>query len=85
MRGFQRKHPYVVGLRSGLEASLSESMCEELVVSEDCCKSIVEDKARNIKDLVVDLLYLFINTKVFPFPLLNLCQYQLNIFIFRDH
>ena len=85
MRGGQRKHPYAIGLRSGLEASLSESMCEELVVSEDCCKSIVEDKAVNIKALVVALPSLFINTKVFPFPILNLCQYQLNIVIFLDH
>ena len=48
-------------------------MCEELVVSEKCCKSIVEDKAGNIKDLVVDLTSLLINTKVFPFPILDLC------------
>ena len=79
------KHPYVVGLRSGLEASLSESMCEDLVVSEECCKSIVEEKAGNIKALVVALPSLFINTKVFPFPILNLCQYQLNIVRFLDH
>ena len=45
MGGDQRKHPYVVGLRYGLEASLSESMCEDLVVSEECCNSIMEGKA----------------------------------------
>ena len=66
MREGQRKHPYVFGLRSGLEASLSESMCEEIVVSEECCKSIVEYKDGNIKDLVVDLPSLFINTKMVP-------------------
>ena len=55
MSGGQRKHPYVVEMISRLEASLSESMCREIVVSEECCKSIVEDKARNIKDLVVAL------------------------------
>ena len=85
MRGDQRKHPYGVGLRSSLEASLSESMCEELVVSEECCNSIVEEKDDNFKALVVGLPYLFINTKLFPFPILNLCQYQLNIVIFLDH
>ena len=85
MRGGQRKHHYVVGLRSGVEASLSESMCEEIVVSEECCNSIMEDRDGNIKDLVVDLPSLFINTKVFPFPILNLCKYQLNIVIFLDH
>ena len=69
MRWGQTKHPYVVGLRSGLEASLSESMCEELVMSEECSKSIVEDKAGNIKALVIALPSLFINTKVFPFPI----------------
>ena len=79
MRGGQRKHPYVVGLRSGLEASLSESMCEEIVVSEECCKSIVEYKSGNIKALVVFFPSLFITTKVFPFPILNLCQFQLNV------
>ena len=84
MRGRQRKNPYAIGLRSSLEASLSESMCEELVMSADCCKSIVEDKDGKIKALVVDLPSLFINTKVFPFPILNLCQYQLNIVRFLD-
>ena len=84
LRGGQRNHPYAVGLRSGLEASLSESMCKELVVSEECCKYIVEDKDGNIKALVVALPSLFINTKFFPFPILNLCQYQLNIVIFLD-
>ena len=64
---------------------MSESMCEEIVVSEDCCNYIMEDKAGNIKDLVVALPSLFINTKVFPFPILNLCQYQLNIVRFLDH
>ena len=73
MRGGQRKHPYAVGLRFGLEVSLSEPMFEELVVSEECCKSIVEDKAGNIKDLAVDLPSYFSNTKVFPFPILDLC------------
>ena len=85
MRRGQRKHPYAIEPRSSLEASLSESMCEEIVVSEECCNSIVEDKASNIKDLVVALPSLFINTKVFPFPILNFFQYQLNIVIFLDH
>ena len=60
-------------------------MCEEIFVSEECCESIVEDKDRNIKALVVALPSLFINTKVFPFPILNLCQYQLNIVRLLDH
>ena len=72
-------------MRYGLEASLSESMCEEIVLSEECCKSIVEYKDGNIKALAVALPSLFINTKVFPFPILNLCQYQLNIVRFLDH
>ena len=84
MRGGQRKHPYAVGLIFGLEESLSESMCEEIVVTLECCKSIMEDKDGNIKALVVALPSLFINTKVFPFPILNLCQYQLNIVRFLD-
>ena len=58
MRGGQRKHPYVIGLRSGLEVSLSDSMCEDLVVSEKCCKSIVKEKDGNIKDLVVALPFI---------------------------
>ena len=60
-------------------------MCDEIVVSEKCCKSIVEDKDGNIKAFIVSLPSLFINTKVFPFPILNLCQYQLNIVGFLDH
>ena len=35
VRETKRKHPYVVGLKSGIEESLSKSMCEELVVSEE--------------------------------------------------
>ena len=66
MRGGQIKHPYAIGLRFGLEASLSNSMCVEIDVSEECCKSIVEDKAGNIKDLVVALPSLFINHKSVP-------------------
>ena len=72
-------------MRSGLEASLSESMCKELVVSEECCKSIVEDKHGSIKVLFVALPSLSINTKVFPFPILNSREYQINIVIFLDH
>ena len=85
VRGDQRNHPYTVGMRSGLEASFSESMCEEIVVSEEYCKSIVEEKDGNIKALVVALPSLFIYTKVLPFPILYLCQYQLNIVRFLDH
>ena len=45
----------------------------EISVSEKCCKSIVEDKDGNIKALVVVLPSYFINTKVFPFPIFDLC------------
>ena len=51
MRGVQRKHPYAVGLRSGLEVRSSELMCEEIVVSVKDCRSVVEDKSSNIKAL----------------------------------
>ena len=69
----QEEHPYVVGLKSGIEASFSEFVCEELCVSKECCKSIMEDKAGNIKALVVALPFYLINTKVFPFPIFYLC------------
>ena len=85
VRGDQRKHPYAVGLKYDIDASLSEFVCEELSVSEEFCKSIVEDKAGNIKALVVALPSYLINIKVFPFPILNLCQYQLNVVRFLDH
>ena len=49
-----------------------------------CCKTILEDKVVNIKDLVVALPSYFINTKVFPFPKFDLCGYQLNIVGFLD-
>ena len=51
MRGGQRKHPYVVGLRSGLEERKTELMCEAIVVSVKDCRSVVEDKSSNIKAL----------------------------------
>ena len=71
MRGGQIKHPYVFGLRSSLKAILSDSFCEDIVVGEECCNSIVQEKDGNIKDFVVSLPSLFINTKVFPFPVFN--------------
>ena len=71
--GYQEENPYVVGLKSGIEASLCEFVCEELYVSKDCFKSIVEEKDGNIKALAVALPYYFINTKVFPFPIFDLC------------
>ena len=46
-------------------------MGEEIVVSGECCKSIVEEKDGIIKALVVYLPSLFINTKVFPFDIFN--------------
>ena len=47
VKGDQREHPYAIGLKSGIEASLSEFVCEELCVSKEWCKSVMEDKARN--------------------------------------
>ena len=52
---------------------MSEFVCKEICVSEKCCKSIVEDKAVNIEALVVALPSYLINTKVFPFPIFDLC------------
>ena len=46
---------------------------KEICVSYECCKSIVEYKASNIKDLFVTLPSYFINAKVFPFPIFDLC------------
>ena len=79
VKGDQEEHPYVVGLKYGIEAKLSEFVCKELCVSVEfgvlwvCCKTIVEDKADNIKALVVALPSYLINTKVFPFPIFDLC------------
>ena len=73
VRRYQREHPYIVGLKSCIEESLSELVCEDLCVNKECCKSIMEDKPSNIKPLVVSLPSYFINTKVFPFPILDLC------------
>ena len=71
--GDQEEHPYLVGLKSGIQEKLSEFVCKEICVSEKCCKSIVEDKAVNIEALVVALPSYLINTKVFPFPIFYLC------------
>ena len=46
---------------------------------------IVEDKAIDIKALVVAFSFHLINTKVFPFPIHDLCAYQSFIFRFLDH
>ena len=69
--GGQRKNPYVVGLRSELEARQSELVCEDIVDGVEDCRSIVEDKAINIKAWLYFNLSLIINTKVFPFPIFN--------------
>ena len=50
---------------------MSELVCEEICVNKECCKSIVEDKASNIKALIVALPFYLINTKVFPFPIFD--------------
>ena len=61
------------------------SLCEEICVNKECCKSIVEDKSTNIKALVEALPSYFINTKVFPFPIFDLCSYQSIIIRILDH
>ena len=71
--GEQKENPYVVGLKSGIKESLCEFVYEDICVSVECCKSIVEDKDGNIKALVVALPYYLINTKVFPFFIFDLC------------
>ena len=43
VRRDQEEYPYVVGLKFGIEAKLSEFVCKEICVSEECCMSIVED------------------------------------------
>ena len=40
-RGDQREHPYVVGLKFGIEVKLSEFECKELCVSVECCECLV--------------------------------------------
>ena len=37
----QEEHPYVVGLKSGIEEKLSEFECKELCVSVECCECVV--------------------------------------------
>ena len=73
MRRDQEEHPFAVGLKYGIEEKLSEFVCKELCMSVECCKTIVEDKAGNIKALVVALPSYLINTKVFPFPIFDFC------------
>ena len=41
VEGDQEEHPYVVGLKSGIEEKLSEFMCKELCVSVECCECVV--------------------------------------------
>ena len=36
-----REHPYAVGLKSGIEVTLSEFVCKEICVSVECCECVV--------------------------------------------
>ena len=72
VNGDQEEHPYAVGLKYGVEEKLSEFVCKEICVSEECCKTIVEYKDVNIKALVVALNSYLINKIVFPFPIFDL-------------
>ena len=39
--GDQEDHPYVVALKFGIEAKLSEFVCKDLCVSVECCECVV--------------------------------------------
>ena len=41
VEGDQEHHPYVVGLKFGIEVKLSEFVCKELCVSVECCECLV--------------------------------------------
>ena len=48
VEGDQEEHPYVVGLKSGIEEKLSEFMCKELCVSVECCECVKDHCGRKI-------------------------------------
>ena len=48
VKGDQEEHPYDVGLKSGIEAKLSEFLCKELSVSEECCECVKDHCGRQI-------------------------------------
>ena len=77
VKGDQEEHPYAVGLKFGIEAKLSEFASAKRFVwvksVVSVSKTIVEDKAIDIKALGVALPTYLINTKVFPFPIFDLC------------
>ena len=89
VRRDQEEHPYAIGLKSGIEAKYSEccvkrALCEWRVLW--VCQRPCGDKAIDIfKGLVVDFSFHLINTKVFPFPIYDLCEYQSFIIRFLDH
>ena len=37
----QEEHPYAIGLKSGIDETLSEFVCNELCVSVECCECVV--------------------------------------------
>ena len=41
VEGDQEQHPYVVGLKSSIEAKKSEFVCKELCVSVECHECVV--------------------------------------------
>ena len=61
-----------------IEFCVSRELCE-------CVKDLVETNFIDIKALVVAFSFHFINTKMFPFPTYDLCEYQSFIIRFLDH
>ena len=48
VRGDQEEHPYVVGLKYGIEEKLSDFVCKELCVSVECCECVKYHFGRQI-------------------------------------
>ena len=46
VKGDQENHPYIVGLKSSIEEKLSEFICKELCVSEECCECVKHHSGR---------------------------------------
>ena len=46
VKGYQEEHPYVVGLKYRIEEKLSEFMCKELCVSEECFECVKDHCGR---------------------------------------
>ena len=46
VRGNQTQDPYAIGLKSGIEETLSDFVCKDIFVSDECCDCVKDHFGR---------------------------------------